>query len=123
MIKNNFLTDKAKHLILVRKVTQLLETKFTIWKFKFGVDPILGLIPGLGDILTSIISFYIVYVAILHKIPTLRVLHMTFNILVDLVIGSAPIIGDILDFFIKPNVKNLAILEKEIKILSDTNTT
>ena len=123
MIKNNFLTDKAKHLILVRKVAQLLETKFTIWKFKFGVDPILGLIPGLGDILTSIISFYIVYVAILHKIPTLRVLHMTFNILVDLVIGSAPIIGDILDFFIKPNVKNLAILEKEIKILSDTNTT
>ena len=48
---------------------------------------------------------------------------MTFNILVDLVIGSTPILGDILDFFIKPNVKNLAILEKEIKILSDTNTT
>jgi hypothetical protein len=119
MIENSFLTDKEKHLSIVRKVTTLLETKFSVWKFKFGLDPILGLIPGLGDVLTSLISFYIVFVAILHKIPTLRVLRMVFNILVDLVIGSTPILGDILDFFIKPNVKNLAILEKEIKILSE----
>jgi len=111
------LTDKTKHLIAVRKITKLLETKFSIWKFKFGIDPILGLLPGIGDIISAVLSFYIVFVAILHKIPLLKIVGMIFNILFDLIIGSIPLIGDVLDFVIKPNVKNLAILEKEIKNL------
>lgn len=109
--------DKQNHLSVVREVTKFLETEFTIWKFKFGLDPILGLIPGLGDILSSILSFYIVYVAVIHKIPLSKIVRMVFNVLADLIIGSFPIIGDLLDFFIRPNVKNLAILEREIKNL------
>lgn len=62
------LLDKTKHLTNVRKVTKLLETKFSIWKFKFGIDPVLGLLPGLGDIISAVISFYIVFVAVLHDI-------------------------------------------------------
>lgn len=88
--------------------------EFSIWKFKFGIDPILGLVPGLGDILPSILSFYIVFVALLHKIPPVKIVRMIFNILIDFVIGSIPILGDIVDFVLKPNIKNLAILEKEI---------
>jgi hypothetical protein len=109
--------DKTKHLTVVRKVTKLLETKFSIWKFKFGIDPLLGLLPGIGDIISAVLSFYIIYVTILHKIPLLKTIRMIFNILFDLIIGSVPLIGDVLDFVIKPNVKNLAILEKEIKNL------
>lgn len=109
--------DKTKHLVAVRKITKLLETKFSIWKFKFGLDPILGLLPGIGDIISAILSFYIVFVAILHKIPLLKIIRMIFNIGFDLIIGSIPIVGDALDFVIKPNTKNLAILEKEIKNL------
>jgi hypothetical protein len=56
MTKNNLLTDKTKHLTAVRKVTKLLETKFSIWKFKFGIDPILGLLPGIGDALDFIMT-------------------------------------------------------------------
>lgn len=111
------MTDKSKHLILVRKITKLLETKFSIWKFKFGIDPILGLIPGVGDIISAILSLYIVSVAILYKIPLQKIILMVFNILFDLVIGSIPLVGDALDFVIKPNLKNLAILEKEIQNL------
>ena len=114
--------DKTKHLIAVRKVTKLLETKFSIWKFKFGLDPILGLIPGLGDIISAILSFYIVFVAILHKLPILKIIRMVFNICFDLLIGSIPIIGDALDFVMKPNLKNLTILEKEIANPSTTYT-
>lgn len=117
MIKNNLLTDKTKHLTAVRKITKLLETKFSIWKFKFGIDPLLGLLLGIGDIISAILSFYIVFVAILHKISTRKIVRMIFNICFDLLIGSIPLIGDALDFIIKPNVKNLAILEKEIKNL------
>lgn len=122
MRKNNFLTDKDKHLNIVRRITKLLEVEFSIFKFKFGIDPLLGLIPGLGDIFSAVLSLYIVFVAILHKIPVLKIIHIVFNILVDLVVGSIPLLGDALDFVIKPNIKNLAILEKEIKILNEAKT-
>ena len=111
----NKAADKSKHLIIVRKITKLLETKFSIWKFKFGLDPVLGLVPGLGDIISAILSFYIVFVAIRHKIKLTKIIRMAFNIGLDLVIGSIPVIGDALDFVIQPNTKNLSILEKEIK--------
>ena len=106
--------NKFTHLTAVRRIVKLLDTGFSIWKFKFGLDPILGLIPGLGDILSAVLSFYIVFVALLHKVRPLKIAHMIFNILTDLVIGSIPILGDVFDFVMKPNIKNLAILEKEI---------
>ena len=112
------LVDKKKHLTNVRKITELLETRFSIWKFRFGLDPVLGLLPGLGDIISAILSFYIVFVAILHKIPVLKVIRMIFNILFDLFIGAIPLIGDALDFVIKPNIKNVKILEKEIEVIN-----
>lgn len=114
--------NKDKHLNVARKIVKLLDTGFSIWKFKFGIDPLLGLIPGLGDILSSILSFYIVFVALLHKIHPKKIVHMIFNILIDLAIGSIPILGDILDFVIKPNIKNLNILEKEIALTIDAKT-
>lgn len=114
MSVQNFLLDKDKHLTYARRVANFLELKFSILKFKFGVDPILGLIPGLGDAITTALSFYLVYVAILHKIDLSKVLTMTFYILADLAIGSIPILGDILDFAIKPNIKNMQILETEL---------
>ncbi len=112
--------NKDKHLAVARKITKLLDTGFSVWKFKFGIDPLLGLVPGLGDIISSVLSFYIVFVAILHKIHPLKITQMIFNILVDLAIGSIPVLGDILDFVIKPNIKNLAILEKELALTIGT---
>lgn len=109
-----FLGDKEKQLNIARKISRLLDTKFTIWKFKFGLDPILGAVPVVGDVITSTLSFYIVFVAVLHRISVLRILQMIFYILVDLTIGEIPILGDILDFAIKPNIKNMEILEKEV---------
>ncbi|MFZ3301572.1 MAG: DUF4112 domain-containing protein [Microgenomates group bacterium] len=106
--------DKTKHLIIVRKITKLLETEFSIWKFKFGFDPIIGLVPGIGDIISAILSFYIIFIAIVHHISFKIIVHMVLNIIFDLIVGSIPLIGDVFDFVLKPNVKNLAILEKEI---------
>src|SRR5688572_26654686 len=83
MKTNKFVTDKERHLKIVRRLTKLLEDEFSIWKFKFGIDPILGLVPGLGDIIPSILACYLVFVALLHKIHPLKIAHMIFNILVD----------------------------------------
>ncbi len=107
--------NATRHLTVVRKITKLLETEFSIWNFRFGIDPILGLIPGVGDIISAILSFYIVFVAVLHHISVGKIVHMILNIGFDLVIGSIPLIGDAFDFVIKPNTKNLIILEKEVQ--------
>lgn len=107
--------NKEKHLKIARQITHLLETKFSIWKFKFGLDPILGLVPGAGDTVSALLSFYIVIVAMLHELPTSKVIKMVWNILVDFVVGAIPLLGDLLDFAIHPNTKNLAILEKELE--------
>src|SRR5688500_725612 len=106
--------DKKRHLEIARKIAALQETRFSIWKFKFGLDPIIGLIPGLGDFLTTGLSFYLVFVAILHQIPPRRIVQMTTYVLLDFIVGSIPLIGDLLDFAVKPNIKNLAILEREL---------
>ncbi len=115
LIKVSPVLDKEKHFDIVTKVTKLLDTEFKIWNFKFGVDPIIGLIPGLGDIVTSIISCYIIFVAIIYKIPPFKIVRMVFNIIFDLIIGSVPLFGDIFDFVMKPNVMNLKILQNEIE--------
>lgn len=104
--------DNKKHLEIAKKLARLLEIEFSLWKFKFGIDPILGIVPGLGDLTASILSFYLIYVAVIHKVPSNRIAQMIFNIALDFVIGSIPLIGDLLDFGLKPNTKNLAILEK-----------
>lgn len=102
---------KEQHLKFARILVKLLENQFQIWKFKFGLDPLLGIFPGTGDAVTAILSFYIVFVAILHKLPLGKILKMIVNILLDFLVGVIPIIGDFFDFFINPNSKNMKILE------------
>ena len=113
--------NKKRHLKTARAIANLLEAKFSIWKFKFGIDPLLGLVPGAGDTVSALLSFYIVIVALLHKLPVSKIMKMVWNILVDFAIGSIPFLGDLLDFAIHPNTKNLAILEKELKLSNEHN--
>lgn len=113
--------NKEKHLKTARTIANLLEARFSIWKFKFGLDPVLGLVPGAGDTVSALLSFYIVIVALLHKLPPSKVIKMIGYVLLDFVIGTIPFLGDLLDFAIHPNTKNLAILEKELKSSNEHN--
>ena len=106
--------NKANHLQVARALVKLLENQFQIWKFKFGLDPLLGIFPGAGDALAAILSLYIVFVAVLHKLPFIKILRMIINIILDFLIGSVPILGDFFDFFINPNSKNMRILEEHL---------
>ena len=100
------------HLKFARALTDILDNKFGIGKFRIGLDPILGLIPGLGDILPAILSLYLVWIGIKMKLPQEKVTRMIGNVLTDLIIGFIPIVGDIGDFFFKSNSKNMKILEE-----------
>lgn len=97
----------------LRRLSYLLDNAIPIpgTPWRFGLDPILGLIPGAGDFLTTAISIYIVLEAARMGIPRSRLGQMMINILWDTVISSVPIVGDIADATWKANTKNIALLE------------
>lgn len=111
------MTLKAK-IKLAENIAHLLDSKFGIGPFKFGLDPILGLIPGLGDAIPFLISGYIILVAFQHKVSKTTILKMIFYVVADLLIGTVPVIGDIADFFFKASTKNLELLKNELNIVS-----
>ena len=78
--------------------------------WRFGLDAIIGLVPNVGDTLTSFASFYILLAGARYGVPKITLLRMAFNIGLDYVIGSIPFIGDAFDFFWKANQQNMDLI-------------
>ncbi|MFO8087215.1 MAG: DUF4112 domain-containing protein [Bacteroidales bacterium] len=79
--------------------------------FRVGIDPLVGLIPGIGDTIGAIMSSYILSEAASLGAPKSILLKMAFNIAVDALAGALPIFGDLFDFGWKANQRNARILE------------
>ncbi len=107
-------TEAVIDLERIRSLTGAMDTRFKIpgTNFTFGLDPILGLIPGAGDILTFAISGFLVLLMARHKVKGQVLLLMLLNIGIDFLIGAIPVIGWIADFRLKANSRNLRLLEK-----------
>src|SRR6478672_8993607 len=71
----------------------------TSWRF--GLDGIIGLVPSVGDTLTSLASFYILLAAVRYGVPKITLLRMALNIGIDYLLGTIPLVGDAFDFFWK----------------------
>ena len=84
--------------------------------WRFGLDALLGLIPGLGDTSTSLVSFYILAAAVRYRVPKITMLRMGLNIGIDYVIGSLPLVGDVADAWWKSNRMNLDLLRKRATV-------
>ena len=99
-------------------LAQWMDTAFEIPGFgiRFGFDAILGLIPGLGDTATSLISLYILHAARRYGISRVTMLRMAANIALDYLVGSVPLLGDIFDVYWKANVKNVALLRRHVLV-------
>lgn len=96
----------------LKRLSTLLDSKFQLpFGWRIGWDGILGFIPGVGDVLTNIVSFYIVYQAAMMGCPPSIILKMAINILVDNLIDAVPILGNFFDFMWKANNSNVALLE------------
>ena len=97
------------------RLARLLDAKFRLpgTTFTFGIDPLLGLIPGIGDAISFLLGAAIVFEARRLGCRRRVLLRMLANLLVDAGIGTIPIVGDALDFFIKPNAANAALLAAE----------
>ncbi|WP_256300237.1 DUF4112 domain-containing protein [Haloarchaeobius salinus] len=81
---------------------------------RIGLDPILGLLPFIGDFVTAFFSLYIVVEAIVAGVKMRTIVRMLFNIGLDVVLGSVPVVGDIFDATWKANVKNRKLLERSL---------
>ena len=104
----------ARTLAALRKWSVLLDSAFRVpgTQMTFGLDPSLGLIPGLGDLTTPLFAGLLLLHAVRMKIPRVVQLRMVMNAAIDLLIGIIPVVGDLFDFGWKANVKNLALLER-----------
>lgn len=78
---------------------------------RFGLDPVLGLIPGAGDVAGAALSGYMVLVARELGAPGAVVLRMLANVAIDTAVGAIPVLGDLFDVAWKSNTRNLALLE------------
>ena len=101
-------------LAALRKWSVLLDSAFRVpgTQMTFGLDPILGLIPGLGDLTTPLFSALLLLHGVRLRIPRVIQLKMVVNAAIDLAIGVIPLLGDFMDFGWKANVRNLALLER-----------
>jgi len=79
-------------------------------RLRFGADAVVGLIPGVGDIIGGILSSWIILGALRHRVPARKVFRMIVNVLLDVGLGEIPVIGDIFDFLFEENVMNMQLL-------------
>lgn len=84
--------------------------------WRFGLDALVGLIPGFGDTATSLASFYILVSAVRYGVPKVTILRMALNIGIDYALGSLPLVGDVFDAFWKSNHMNVDLLRKRATV-------
>ncbi|NJL82937.1 MAG: DUF4112 domain-containing protein [Chloroflexaceae bacterium] len=106
-------SQRLKTLQRIRRLSRLLDTAIRIpgTGVRIGLDPIMGLVPGAGDAVTTAFSAYLIFLAAHFGLPRSLLFKMMGNVGLEFVVGAVPLFGDIFDAFFKSNIRNLAILE------------
>lgn len=108
--------SQAQEIDAFRRLSRLLDTQFSLpgIPFRFGLDGLIGLIPGIGDTVTGAMGLYALGVAHRLDLPLGARLKMVWNIAVDVVIGAIPLVGDLFDFAFHAHSRNRRIIEKHL---------
>lgn len=96
----------------VKRTSKWMDSKFSIGKFRFGLDPILNFIPLGGQVASFGISLMLVVVMYRNGVGSKVAVKMLLNVMMDATLGSIPLIGNIFDFFNKANQKNINLLKE-----------
>ena len=112
--------DKSKQVVLsgqlklVEQIASIMDDKFKVpgTNFRFGLDPILNLIPFAGDLSGFIVSAALLYIMAKNGVSRKLLILMTINISIDTIVGAIPLVGQISDFYIKANTRNINLLKE-----------
>jgi hypothetical protein len=107
---------RAERIARLDALANLLDTAFIFpgTNVRFGLDAIIGLVPGIGDAITTVISLYIVREARALGVPRRVVARMLANVALDGVVGAVPFLGDAFDVMWRANRRNMALLRKHL---------
>ena len=83
-------------------------------KFKFGLDPLIGLLPGLGDTGSALVSAFALIQAARLGVPKILLARMSLNILINELVGVVPLVGDAFSFWFKSNARNYQIIKNHM---------
>lgn len=104
---------KLRHL---ERIVWLLENSiripFTRWRI--GLDPILGLVPWVGDAIAAAVSTLLLVAAVQYRVPFVILVRIALNILADFLIGLVPLVGDASDIFFRSNRRNIELLRTHL---------
>ena len=109
-------TGSTERLARVRALARILDTAFRIpgTGIRFGLDPVLGLVPGLGDVVGVAASGYIIVEAARLGAPPAVVMRMLANVGIEALVGAVPVLGDLFDVGWRANVRNVRLLERHV---------
>jgi hypothetical protein len=95
----------------------LMDAAFIIpgTNFRMGLDGVIGLLPIAGDLISSMVSSYIVWEARQLGVPRWMLARMMLNVAIDTAVGSVPIVGDVFDVMFRANLKNMALLKRYLE--------
>ncbi|ALW86369.1 hypothetical protein AUC43_15515 [Hymenobacter sedentarius] len=104
--------DADERLRWVERIAHLMDSQFRLpgTRFRFGLDPLLGLVPILGDLSSTAVSVALLLTMLRHGASGAVVVRMALNILLDTVVGAVPVLGNLFDFAYKSNERNVALL-------------
>jgi hypothetical protein len=104
----------ARRLALARSIAELLDQRFTIpgTSVRIGLDPIIGLIPGIGDTLANLAGSAILFIGAKFNLPKVVLLRMALNIALNTLLGAIPFAGDLFSIWFRSNVRNAQLLER-----------
>lgn len=105
---------QSQRLEALRKVSHLLDSAFAVpgTSYRIGLDPIIGLVPGIGDLVSPLFTIGILWQGRELGLPRVVQLRMIGNVAIDALTGVVPVVGDLFDFAWKANNRNLALLER-----------
>ena len=103
-------------LLRLKRLSHNLDEAITIpgTERKIGIDPIIGLIPGGGDLIGGVLSLYIMHAGIRMGVPRVTIIRMFGNVALEFVIGCIPIVGDLFDATWKSNQRNVELIEDSV---------
>ena len=106
--------DDRRGLEVFRRWARIFDSAFRIpgTNIRFGIDPIIGLVPGIGDLASPVLSLFMIWHGTRLGVPKVVLVRMVFNALIDGLSGVVPVAGDLFDFGWKATEWNLALLER-----------